>query len=214
MSRAPWPVGLAFGLALAVLVTLAGPLLLFNPWFTATLQSRHHVADALGVSAAEVDRITGSILADLYAGGDFGVTLNQAPVLDAAERSHMQDVSRLLRLLWAVTGVAAAAVVLCAALLWRERGRIGRLMVASAGGVGAIAVVLAIAFAVAFDAAFLAFHAIFFPPGTYLFPAGSELIVLFPQLFWFDAALAAGASIVASAILVTLIGWRLWRRHA
>ena len=55
-------------------------------------------------------------------------------------------------------------------------------------------------FAVAFEPAFLAFHAIFFPPDSYLFAPGSNLITLFPEGFWFDASLAAGASIVLAAL--------------
>jgi uncharacterized membrane protein len=85
-------------------------------------------------------------------------------------------------------------------------------MVAASLGVGLVALVLAIVFAVAFEPAFLAFHAIFFPPGTYLFAPGSQLIVLFPTGFWFDASLAAGAAIVLTAVAIGLAGLRLVRR--
>jgi uncharacterized membrane protein len=84
-------------------------------------------------------------------------------------------------------------------------------MLLASGGIGAAAVVLAIVFAVAFEPAFLAFHELFFPPGTYLFATGSELIVLFPEPFWFDAALLAGAAIVLLAVVVSLIGLWRWR---
>lgn len=197
------------------MIGLAGPLLLFNPWLTSALQDRHGVPEALGSSGEEVDRVTGSILVDLYTGGDFGVGLgSEEPLLDEAERSHMRDVSRFVRLLWVVVGLAGATMALSAALMRHEPGRVGRLMLLSAGGVGTAALILAIVFAVAFEPAFLAFHAIFFPPGTYLFAAGSELILLFPSGFWFDAALAAGASIVVTALGAALIGLRLWRRPA
>jgi uncharacterized membrane protein len=84
-------------------------------------------------------------------------------------------------------------------------------MLVAAGVIGAVALGLAIVFAVAFDAAFLAFHEVFFPPGTYLFEPGSKLITLFPNGFWFDASLAAGAAIVVSALVVTFIGLSRWR---
>jgi uncharacterized membrane protein len=71
-----------------------------------------------------------------------------------------------------------------------------------------VALVLAVVFAVAFDAAFLAFHQLFFPPGTYLFEPGSKLITLFPGGFWFDASLAAGAAIILTALVVTIAGLR------
>ena len=84
-------------------------------------------------------------------------------------------------------------------------------MLVSAGAVGVAAILLAGTFAVAFEPAFLAFHAIFFPPGTYLFSEGSNLIDLFPEPFWFEAALAAGVTVIATALLVTLVGFVRWR---
>lgn len=84
-------------------------------------------------------------------------------------------------------------------------------MLIAAGGIGVAAILLAGIFAVAFEPAFLAFHALFFPAGTFLFAPGSNLIRLFPEGFWFDAALAAGATIILAALVVTGIGLRRWR---
>ena len=213
MSRAPWPVGLLFGLALVVIIGLLGPLALFNPWTTGLLQSRHDVPTALGRSPDEVDRLTSEFLTDIYAGGSFDAPLGDAgePFLDADERSHMQDVSALVRTL-AVVLIGALLVALgTGAWLRREPARIGRIMLLSAGLVGAVAVVLALAFARAFDAAFTAFHELFFPPGTWQFALGSNLITLFPEPFWFDAALLSGASILLVAAFVSLVGLRAWR---
>lgn len=212
MPRASWPVGALFGIGLAVVITLAGPLLLFNPLFTGTLQARHEVPAAFDTSQAEVDRVTAEILGDLFVGGSFDAAFTgDGPLLDERERSHMGDVSRLVQILVVVTLVA---LVVTAATSWRLRGeprRQGRIMLTVAGGIGAVALVVAVIFAVAFDAAFLAFHEIFFPPGTYLFEPGSKLITLFPGGFWFDASLAAGAAIVLTALVVALIGFRRWR---
>ena len=212
MQPAPWPVGLLFGVALAVLITLVGPLLLFNPAFTAVLQDRHEVAEAFGTSPAEVGRVTGEILVDLYTDGAFDAAFDgEPPLLNERERSHMHDVAVLVRLLAGVVLLALIVAVISGFWLRAEPRRQGRIMLLSAAAIGAVAVVLAVAFAVAFEPAFLAFHTLFFPPGTYLFEAGSKLITLFPQGFWFDASLAAGAAIVFSALVVTAIG--LWRRR-
>jgi integral membrane protein (TIGR01906 family) len=215
MRRAPWPVAALLGVALAVVITLAGPLLLFNPWFTSALQARHHVATLLETDQADVDRVTGEVLLDLYVGGDFDARLTaDQPILDDRERSHMGDVSTLVRLLAAVLVVAVLTAMACAVALRGQSATIGRAMVAAAAGVGLAAALLAVVFAVAFEQAFLAFHAIFFPPGTYLFAPGSRLILLFPEGFWFDASLAAGATIVLTAVAIGLGGWRLLRRSA
>jgi integral membrane protein (TIGR01906 family) len=212
MERAPWVIGLLFGLSLSVVIVLLGPLLLFNPLFTSVLQVRHDVAAELGTTQSEVERVTGSYLADIYLDGDFDASLDGGdPLLDASERSHMTDVSRLVRLLAVILAVALLLAAVTGAWLRREPRRQGRVMLLAAGGIGALAVVLAVVFAVAFEPAFLAFHELLFPPGTYLFATGSELIVLFPEPFWFDAALLAGAAIVLVAAVVSLIGLWRWR---
>lgn len=212
MPVAPRPVGLLFGLSLAVVITLAGPLLLFNPLFTSVLQARHKVPAAFDTSQAEVDRVTGEILGDLFVGGTFDVAFaGEAPLLNEREGSHMGDVSRLVQLLLGVTLVALLLAVVTGMWLRREPRRQGRILLIAAGAIGAVAAVLAVVFAVAFDAAFLAFHQVFFPPGTYLFEPGSKLITLFPGGFWFDASLAAGGAIIVSALAVALIGLRRWR---
>jgi integral membrane protein (TIGR01906 family) len=212
MERAPWPIGLLFGLALAAVILLAGPLLLFNPAFTSALQVRHDVAASFDTTQAEIERVTTSYLGDIYLDGEFDASLDgDEPLLDGDERSHMSDVSRLVRLL---AGVAIAGLVIVGvtgAWLRREPRRQGRIVLISAGGIGAVAILLAGLFAVAFEPAFLFFHELLFPPGTYLFETGSDLITLFPEGFWFDAALLAGASIVLVAVVVTLIGFRRWR---
>ena len=195
-----------------MLITLVGPLLLFNPWFTSALQARHGVAEAFDTSQAEVDRVTGEILVDLYVDGPFDAALDPGePLLDESERSHMHDVSALVRILAAVALVAAAIAVACGIALRREPRRTGLILLIAGGVVGTVAILLAGTFAVAFEPAFLVFHEIFFPPGTYLFAEGSNLITLFPQGFWFDAALAAGATIIVSALIVSFVGLARWR---
>ena len=207
MARAPGIIGVAFGLALALIITLLGPLLLFNPAFTSLLQQRHGVAEAFDVSQDEVDRVTTAVLVDLALDGSFGAAFEgREPLLDARERSHMRDVARLVRLLGLVVLVSVVVAVLSGWRLRREPERQGMIMVIAAGSVGAAAVMLALVFAVAFEPAFLFFHQLFFPAGTYLFEPGSNLITLFPEAFWYEAALAAGATIVLAALVVGIGG--------
>ena len=212
MRRAPWPAGLLFGASLAALILLVGPLVLFNPVFTSLLQARHEVAASFGTSQAEVDRVTTELLADIYADGEFDAAFEGgAPLLDERERSHMHDVAVLVRILAAVGLLAAVIAGVTGAWLSGEPRRQGGIMLLAAAGIGAVGLLVAIAFAVAFDPTFLAFHAIFFPPGTFLFAPGSNLITLFPQGFWFDASLAAGVAVLLAAGIVALVGLRRWR---
>ena len=212
MRSAPW-VSVPFGVAVALLVLLAGPLLLFNPWFVSALQERHDVAAAFDTSQAEVDRVTGELLGDLFTAGDFDASLDGEPLLDEAERSHMADVSRLVRILTLVAATAAIVAALSARLLRGDPGRMATALLVTGSLLAGAGLLVAAIFAVAFEPAFLAFHAIFFPPGTYLFAPGSDLITLFPGGFWFEASLIAGATVVLSALVVLGFGLAGRRRR-
>ena len=222
MRRAPWPVGPLFGVSLAIAILLVGPLLLFNPLFTSLLQARHEVAASFGTTQAAIDRVTTELLVDIYTDGDFDAmkpppqsdipfSSGLRPMLDERERSHMHDVAVLVRILGAVALLAVVVAGVTGVWLNREPRRQGLVMLLAGGGIGAIGLVVAVAFAVAFEPTFLAFHAIFFPPGTFLFEPGSNLIRLFPEPFWFDASLAAGATVLLAAAIVALIGLRRLR---
>ena len=206
MRQASRLVALLFGVSIGVLILLLGPLLLFNPPFVSTLQARHDVAARFGTTHEEVDRVTGDVLGDLFTAGDFAVSLDGEPLLDDSERSHMGDVSRLVRILAVAAVVAAIVATLCGILLRGQPRLMATTLVVTAATIGGAALALAIVFAVAFEPAFLAFHAIFFPPGTYLFEPGSNLITLFPEGFWFEASLVAGLTVVLSALAVLVIG--------
>lgn len=214
MRRAPAAVGLLLAIATALVVALTGPLALFNPPFVLALQDRHAVDASFDASPAQVEGVTVSFLGDIYLAGAFDASLEEggAPLLDATERSHMQDVSRLVRLLLLVDVLALVVALVTGWLLRGEARRIGASLLGGGAIVGGVALVVALAFALAFEPTFLAFHAVFFPPDTYLFPPNSQLITLFPEPFWYDAALAAGIAILASATVVSVAGWRLMRR--
>lgn len=167
------------------------------------------MAGAFGQPQAEIDRVTVELLVDLVLDGSFDSAFSGGePLLDARERSHMHDVAGLVRVLLLVVVAAAVVALACWRRLRHERPRRGRVMLVTAGAIGAVALVLAVTFAVAFEPAFLAFHAIFFPPDSFLFPPGSNLITLFPEPFWFEASLAAGGTILLTAALVAFVGWR------
>lgn len=201
--------GLTSAVAAGLAIVLTGPLLLFNPWLVSAEQARHGVAASLGTDQSSVDRVTTSMLRDLFTDGDFSASLDGAePILDASERSHMSDVGGLVRVLAALEAAAVAVLLVTSWLLRRERGRRGRLLLRAALGVGAVALVLAIFFAVDFDTAFASFHALFFQAGTWQFSLDSNLIRLFPEPFWFETSLLAGASIIVSAALAAWLARR------
>jgi integral membrane protein (TIGR01906 family) len=202
-------------LASALAIVLTGPLLLFNPWLVSAEQARHAVAASLGTDQASVDRVTVGMLRDLFVDGDFAQSLDgDLPILDPSERSHMADVGSLVRILVGLEAVAIAVLLVSGWLLRKERARRGRLLLGAALAVGALAVVLGLFFAVAFETAFAAFHALFFRQGTWQFGPDSNLIRLFPEPFWFETSLLAGISIVLSAALAALVARRGMRSES
>ena len=210
MNRpAPALLGLAFAVAAALVIVLSGPLLLFNPWLVGIEQGRQGVPASLGTTQAEVERVTGQMLGDLFLSGDFTVGLTgDGPVLEPSERSHMRDVGGVVRPLLLLEVGALVVLLLVGRRLRRERGRRGRLLLAGAAAIGVAAVALGLFFALAFDTAFTAFHLVFFPQGNWQFSADSNLIQLFPQALWFDAAIGAGLTIVAGAVIAALLARR------
>lgn len=188
---------------------LTGPLLLFNPWLVSAEQARHGVAASLGTDQASVDRVTVAMLRDLFVDGGFTASLaGDAPILDPAERSHMSDVGALVRVLAGLEALAIVVLLISAWMLRREGPRRGRLLLGAAVAVGAVALMLGIFFALAFDTAFASFHALFFRQGTWQFGPDSNLIRLFPEPFWFETSLLAGLSIVLSAALAAWLARR------
>jgi len=129
-------------------------------------------------------------------------------VLEPSERSHMRDVGGVVRPLLLLEVGALVVLLLVGRRLRRERGRRGRLLLAGAAAIGVAAVALGLFFALAFDTAFTAFHLVFFPQGNWQFSADSNLIRLFPQALWFDAAIGAGLTIVAGAVIAALLARR------
>jgi hypothetical protein len=206
---------LAFGPAVAAVVLLTGPLLLFLPPVVSVEQARHGVPELLGTDQATVDRATASMLGDLLRNGDFRVSIDgEQPVLDDSERAHMRDVGGVVRGLILADLLALVVVLIAGRRLRTEPTRRGRAMLLAAAGIGAAAVVLGAFFALAFDTAFAAFHAIFFAAGSWQFGPDSNLLRFFPQPLWFELALIAGATIVLSALLVILLARRDLRRGA
>jgi integral membrane protein (TIGR01906 family) len=62
--------------------------------------------------------------------------------------------------------------------------------------------------ALSWDTFFTSFHSIFFASGTWQFEYSDTLIRLFPEQFWFDAAVTIGALTILGASLFWLISRR------
>jgi integral membrane protein (TIGR01906 family) len=171
-----------------------------------------------GFSETDLGTVTNSILDDLIAGPPaFDVELNGAPVLSEAERSHMRNVRDVFSGFY---GVAAAGLAILGIAFWRAgrrkvgwtRRQVWRGVRLGATGLAAAVVVAGVVVTFAFDAAFEVFHRLFFAEGSYLFdPQTDRLVQLFPEAFWSETAIAAGAMILALSLGSAWLGGRRGR---
>ncbi len=134
---------------------------------------------------------------------------SNAPLYNARELKHMQDVQNVYQTVWWIWQISLNLIVLVGfALAWRQETRPALAAALEWGGlltVGLVAFVGLLA-VVAWQVWFVAFHEIFFAPGTWTFNYSDTLIRLFPEKFWFDAALTvAGLSLLGGLLLATSI---------
>jgi integral membrane protein (TIGR01906 family) len=132
------------------------------------------------------------------------------------ELRHMRDVKALTTAAFAF-GVAGTLLALGAvAYLWRRAPN--NLALALRNGslltIGLILLIGLTALA-AWDFFFTAFHRIFFEGDTWYFLYSDNLIRLFPEQFWFDAAILIGViAVLAALITLTIIRVALGRKRA
>lgn len=136
------------------------------------------------------------------------------PLYNERELRHMEDVKVVTRAAYLVlvVGLVSTLALLVMAVpapglrpAVRSGLRSGAVITLAA--VGAI-IVLAVA---AWDTFFTAFHNIFFESGTWRFLYSDTLIRLFPEAFWFDAALTIGGLTTTGALVILLGTWQ-WGR--
>lgn len=129
-----------------------------------------------------------------------------------AEYSHMADVRTVFVAAQAAAAAAALLLVAYVVRAWR-RGTLARLV---RGGalVALVAVALVGALgAVAFDAAFMLFHQVFFPQGNFSFPADSNLLALYPEAYFYGVTVRIGVAFVAAALALAGAAHLSVRRH-
>lgn len=199
--------------AATALVLLGAAIVPFlNPLFVRFEQDRTGAGALTGYSSAQLDDVTGSLLADLVLWrGSFDVRLDGAPVLKQSEIEHMLDVRNVFAGVFAL--VLGGVVVLVSAIRGSAPGARAGLWQAVAGGARGLAIGIAVVgtfVVLAFDAAFEVFHRLFFSAGSYSFdPRTDKLVQLFPEAFWSETATFVGIV----AIVAATVTWAIARRR-
>ncbi len=122
----------------------------------------------------------------------------------ADELRHMRDVKTLTQIAFGFAFFAGLVGIADALFLWRRsRDNLRRALFYGALVTLALIATIVIGALVDWEGFFVSFHELFFQNGTWYFPTSDTLIRLFPEQFWFDAALTIGGITVATS-LVTL----------
>jgi integral membrane protein (TIGR01906 family) len=205
------------GLATAVVILGASVAPFLAPPVMHFEQARTAVYSNTGMTWAQIDEITTSLLGDLvFWTGDFAAEEPKGmrffgPALNDAERAHMRDVRNVFTGFWLVVlaGVVVLAVAFRRARATGASAAAWRAVRNGARGL-AIGIAVAVTFAiVAFDAAFELFHRLFFSAGNYTFnPARDRMVQLFPERLFSEISIAVGALALVAAVVVAWFAGR------
>ncbi len=187
------------------------------PVYTSAAEQVLRVPATAGLSRADVITLSEQVRA-LVADARYKPlpsTWRGRPAFDRAAVSHLLDVRAVMSAARVATGASALllAVLVAACVAQRRTDLLWEGMWAGALVIGLVAVVSVVGAATSFDAFFAAFHGIFFKAGTWMFPADSLLIRLFPERFWETAgAMWAGLSLAGAGVLA--VAARMLRARA
>lgn len=171
--------------------------------------------EATGVALPELDRAARAII-DYFENDAATLRIvvlsngQETSLFNPRETSHMEDVKRLMRVLFRVHEVSLAFVLtyITATVLWSGERSPRRLAREAMAGVAlGVAAILAVgAFALSgFDAVWTRFHELVFPNDLWrLDPRTDRLIQMFPESFWEEAVYIVGALTLVQATLVVV----------
>lgn len=132
------------------------------------------------------------------------------PLFNARELRHMFDVKRVTQAAFTVA-VVLAITVLASMLTLRfrhgSRDRLRYALMRGAYATFALIILIVVLAVVGWEIFFTGFHRLFFEGDTWLFSWSDTLIRLFPEQFWFDAAIAIGVLTIFGALLILLIAF-------
>ena len=181
-------------------------------------------ADPYGFTQA--DRLAYALYAIAYLTNDSDISFlgnltfpDGSPMYNSRELGHMADVKAVMQVAYTGYGVLSGILLVVGIGLFMTTRRVlFRALRRGAYLTLALIVGLVVFAALSWDYFFETFHSLFFAAGTWRFLYSDTLIRLFPERFWFDAAVTIGVLVVAGAILIifvtTLVERLLARREA
>lgn len=180
------------------------------------------VSQVTGISESELARASDGLIDYFNSADDYvNITVIKDGVpfvlFNEREAEHLKDVKELFHLSYYIAAAALACCLVATALFlfrWKSPGMLFTAMFHGGSFTILLMAALGIVFLVDFDAFFYQFHLLSFANDLWLLnPKTDYLIMLFPQQFWFHAALFIAAGAAAGAIILGLVGFILKRRR-
>lgn len=181
---------------------------------------KYNIPAATGIELTELDRAAKELIHYFNSGEErINIVLKSGiPLYNEKEVAHLKDVKGLIQFdyhLQLMSLICALGYILVV-VLWRRSGwwpAISRLAhsLMYAGGLSlAVMVVIGVAMLVAFDRVFIFFHLIGFSNLLWILdPRTDKLIQMFPEDYFFDAAMVLAGVTLALALVVGIVGWGL-----
>jgi integral membrane protein (TIGR01906 family) len=182
--------------------------------------STYNISSVTGIDDTELDRAAAGLISYFHSGEEYiDITVKKDgkdfTLFNERETQHLKDVKDLFVLGYHIAAGALAICLACIAvllILWRDRREIGKALLQ--GGILTLSImaILAIVMVVDFDNFFYRFHLLSFANDLWLLdPTKDYLLMMFPQGFWFDAALTCAIVTAIGAVIFGVGGWLLKR---
>jgi integral membrane protein (TIGR01906 family) len=208
-----------FILCLPVLLLSASLAVAANcPWLYRHGFDKYGVGQTTELADTDLEKVIGRIIGYFNSGEeDISIIVEKGGqpfvLFNEREVAHMRDVKGLIRLdYYLLLGTLIGTITFTALclFLWRDRRRLAWGLFGGGALTLALMAVLGIVIALDFEDFFLRFHMLSFANEFWrLDPARDYLIMLFPQGFWFDAALYCTVAAAAGAFVLGGVGWWL-----
>ena len=177
---------------------------------------KYNVGETTGLEKSELDKAADGLISYFKSGDeliDITVMKDGEPfqLFNEREIGHLKDVKALFQLVyWLLLGTLVYGIAYILVNLFVRKDKKGPAQgLLYGGGLTLVLIaVLGITIMVDFDSFFYRFHLISFANDLWMLnPATDYLIMLFPQGFWYDAALFCVITTILGALILGGVGW-------
>ena len=215
-----------------VLFVLALPVMLFTTsvstaanciWLYRYGFARYGVSETTGLSGAELDKAARGLI-DYFNNSDAEISVTVIKdgqpftLFNEREVGHLVDVKALFRFVYKcllISFIYVLVFALVSLFLWKDKRLLATGLVWGSGLSILLMVILGLAALVDFRWLFWQFHLLSFTNDLWLLdPSTDYLIMLFPEGFWFDAAIICSAFKVLLALILGFVGWKMLKNKA